>query len=76
MEACLANGNKYAAWASKENVTKEVAEYSTKNKKDEPEDVIKRCDDYLAGLDPIEADKSLNLNIRQLKLLSLKAAPV
>ena len=62
MTACLANGNKYAAWAAKDNVQKDVVDYSAKNKIALPNDVIKRCNDYLAALGRIEADHSLSLD--------------
>ncbi|MGV3630712.1 MAG: hypothetical protein ACO1O6_05885 [Bacteroidota bacterium] len=62
MTTCLANGNKYAAWAAKDNVQKDVVAYSATNKIALPKDVIKRCEDYLAALGRIEADHSLSLD--------------
>lgn len=62
MTTCLANGNKYAIWAAKDNVQKDVVAYSATNKIALPKDVIKRCDDYLAALGRIEADHSMSLD--------------
>ncbi|MES2587894.1 MAG: hypothetical protein V4622_02870 [Bacteroidota bacterium] len=62
LETCLKNGNKYAIWASKENLTKEITEYNTKSGASEPSKVITRCEKYIAGLRNIEADKSLDLS--------------
>jgi hypothetical protein len=62
LQTCLKNGNQYAIWASKENVTKEITDYNAKNGAAEPTKVIEKCTKYLAGLKKIEADYSLDLS--------------
>lgn len=62
MATCVASGNKYAAWASKDKLQTEILDYSTKMKPESPNKVIKRCDEYLEALTRIETDPSLNLD--------------
>jgi hypothetical protein len=62
MTTCLANGNKYAVWAAKENLEKAVVAYNTEKKAANPKTVIARCEEYLAGLERIETDNSLRLD--------------
>jgi hypothetical protein len=59
MNTCIDNGNKWAVWASKENVQSQVVDFSAKEKPLDPNRVIKRCDEYLAGLKRVETDNSL-----------------
>ncbi|MCE3297333.1 MAG: hypothetical protein K0R65_3047 [Crocinitomicaceae bacterium] len=62
MDVCLQNGNKYAIWASKENLQAKIVDYNTKNTVADPKGVIRECDEYMAALNGIEKDKSLNLS--------------
>jgi len=62
MTDCLIKGNEYAIWASKDNVQKEIVDFSTKERPLNPERVIKKCDNYLEAFVRIESDNSLNLS--------------
>ncbi len=59
---CLENGNKYAVWASTENLAVAVEKYNSDKKESDPKKVILRCDDYIKALERIESDYSLNLS--------------
>lgn len=76
MKTCIANGNNYALFASKENLTKEVVEYNTTNRAADPKKVIKRCEDYLVALSKIETDNSLKLEASTLVALTQAKATV
>jgi hypothetical protein len=76
MATCIANGNNYALFASKENLTKDVVEYNTANKAAEPTKVIKRCEDYLVALTKIETDNSLKLEASTITALTQAKATV
>lgn len=62
LETCMANGNKYAMWASNESLKTAVIEYSAKEKPLKPKSVIRRCKEYNEGLERIKSDPSLNLS--------------
>lgn len=62
MNECVSDGNKYAVWASSEQLQVAVVNYGAENKIANPKEVIKRCEEYTAGLDAIATDYSLNLD--------------
>lgn len=70
MATCLENGNKYAAWASGENYDKAVQGYYDSNNAGDPKGVIERCEKYIAALERIESDYSLNLSAEAKSALS------
>ena len=70
MTTCLENGNKYAVWASGENLKTMVEDYYEKENALKPKKVINRCDEYIAALERIETDYSLNLSAEAKTALS------
>jgi hypothetical protein len=61
MATCQKNGNQYAVWASKENLNKELVEFSAQKQTASPKEVIGKCETYVKSLERIEADYSLIL---------------
>lgn len=59
MTTCQENGNKYAIWASTENIDNVVEAYNKEHKPLDPHGVIKYSDDYLNALNRISSDYSM-----------------
>lgn len=70
MVTCQQNGNVFAQWAAQDHYIGLVEKYNAEKKDADPDLVIKRCDEFMAGLGRIESDPTLALTSESKKSLA------